>query len=128
MRATVATLWNELQQLLYDARQAKLDVPELLEGIYTGGPHVQMDKLAKVWFECEKNLNKVAHDITAASEEAVAATRPAFEVALKEFCGQTEQMNRGFTVGALQALEREITRKFENQTDDTHSPRGAAVA
>jgi len=114
LRSAVANLWDELQQLLFEAHQSKLDDPELLAAIYDDQPHDEMDDIARVWFAAQKKLNDVAHQITAVEDDKVAACRPAFMAALTEFCEQTEQMNRTFTAGALRALDKEIGRKFAN--------------
>ena len=128
LRPAVAELWQELQILLADAKQAKLDDPELLAAIYNNEPHLKIDELATVWAEAENNLNKITHEVMGIDDDKVAAIKPAFMAALKQFCDQTEKMNREFTASALRALEAEITSKLGKPRDSTDAPSGPALA
>jgi hypothetical protein len=127
-RPKVKELWSELQRVLAEARQARLDDPQLLSFIYGVGGHEKLDKLAVVWHEAEENLNKKTHEVAAAADNKVADLKPAFMAVLQQFCDQTVEMNHEFTAKALQALEAEITRKLAEPTDGTQAPPKAALA
>jgi hypothetical protein len=125
LRPAVAELWQELQILLADARQAKIDDPDLLAAIYNNEPHERIDEMATVWNQAENNLNKITHQIMIVDDDRVVSMKPAFMIALKQFCDQTEEINREFTARALRALESEITTKLGA---DTRSPSGPTAA
>ena len=125
---TVKELWNELQRILADAKQARLDDPQLLLFIYGPGGHEKLDRLAAIWEEAEQNLNKMTHQIMAAEDAKIAAMKPAFMAALQHFCEKTEEMNREFTAKALQALEAEISRTLAVPAAGTPGVAKAATA
>jgi len=112
LRARIAELWNDLQHMLTEARQERLDDPELLSLIYGAGGHRRLDELVVVWHDAETELSKKTRDVVAASDDKVDAMKSDFLDVLTKFCSQTEQMNREYTTKALQALEGEITRKL----------------
>jgi TIR domain len=121
-RRKVKDLWDELQRLLTDARQARLDDPQLLSFIYGPQGHETLDKLAVDFHAAEEELNVRTHEVIATGEEKLAAAKPKFMAALENFCEKTEKMNREYTVKALQALESEITRKLVTPAGHAQTP------
>jgi TIR domain len=124
-RSSIKEMWRELQQVLAEARQDRLDDPDVLRKIYGDAGHTDLDELAVVWRRAENDLNKIAHDALAADDAGIMAMKPAFMKGLAEFCAMTEQMNREFTAKALQALEADITQKL---ADDSPTQPKTAVA
>jgi hypothetical protein len=127
-RQQVTDLWNELQHVLTDAKQARIDDPQLLSYIYGPGGHDKLDKLAGVYRNAENDLNRMTHAVLAAADDKVGAMKPDFMAVLQKFCDLTEQMNREFTSKALLALEAEISRKLVEPVGAAAAPSRAAVA
>jgi hypothetical protein len=122
LKSGVTDLWNELQHILAQSRQERLDDPELLSDIYGIGGHERVDQLVVVWHQAETNLNKITHEMAAAEEGKVDGMKSNFMVGLKDFCDKTEAMNREFISKGLEALQVEITRKLAEPTGTANAP------
>jgi hypothetical protein len=108
LRKTVKDMWRELQHLLTEMRQSKLDDPELVIAIYGQDPHEDLDALARLWNQAEADLSKLTHDVMAVPDDQILATKGAVLTALKDFCDKTKQINQEYTAKALRALEEQI--------------------
>jgi hypothetical protein len=120
LRKTVKDMWRELQHLLTEMRQSKLDDPELVIAIYGNDPHEDLDALARIWTQAEAGLSKLTHDFMAAPDDQIMAMKGAVLTALREFCDKTERMNQEYTARALRALEEQIT--LDNRALPTAPP------
>jgi len=129
LRKTVKDMWRELQHLLTEMRQSKLDDSELVIAIYGQDPHEDLDALARLWTQAEAGLSKLTHDVMAAPDDQIMAMKGAVMTALKDFCDKTEQINREYTAKALRALEEQMTfNKAPPTAPPTPGPSKAATA
>jgi TIR domain len=110
MRPTITEFLSQMELILKEARDARLDDPLLLQRIFgSDGPTV-VQKNMDTWKDASTQLYTAAHTLLQANDEDAPTERAAFLKHLSYFVECTKAMNHEFTTKALEALAEEIRR------------------
>jgi hypothetical protein len=110
MRPTITEFLSQMELILKEARDARLDDPLLLQRIFgSDGPAV-VQKNMDSWKDASTQLYTASHTLLQANDADAPTERAAFLKHLAYFVGCTKAMNQQFTIKALEALVGEIRR------------------
>jgi hypothetical protein len=113
LRPKVTELLQQMDLILREARDARLDEPDILRRIYgDDGPSI-VKRNMELWVKASRALYAAAHKLLSAGEQGndIVGERESFVESLATFAKETEAMNRDFTSKALMALADEVSRR-----------------
>ena len=113
LRPKVTELLQQMDLILREAKDARLDEPDILRRIYGDDGPTIVKRNMELWVKASNALYAAAHKLLSLSEQGsdIVSEREAFVESLASFAKETEAMNRDFTSKALMALAAEVTRR-----------------
>jgi TIR domain len=110
MRPMITEFLSQMDLILKESLNARLDDPLLLKRIFGSDGPVLVQKNMDTWKDASSQLYTAAHTLLQASEPDTPQEKTAFLNHLSHFVQCTKAMNQEFTTRALQALAEEINR------------------
>jgi hypothetical protein len=112
MKPLVNELLQQMNLILRESRDARLEDPDILKRIFGEGGAVIVESNMRTWDDASTKLYQAANSLLGAGDPDSPTAKDPFLKALVHFAKATESMNREFTSKALKALDEEITRRI----------------
>lgn len=116
MRPMITEFLSQMDLILKESLNARLDDPLLLKRIFGSEGPVVVQKNMDTWKDASGQLYTAAHTLLQASDPDAPQQKTAFLNHLSHFVQCTKAMNQEFTARALQALAEEINRVSQQPT------------
>jgi hypothetical protein len=110
MKPLVNELLQQMNLILRESRDARLEDPDILKRIFGEGGAAIVASNMRTWNDASARLYKAANLLLGGSDPDSLSEKEPFLKALIHFAEATESMNRDFTSKALKALDEEITK------------------
>lgn len=107
-KAEVTELLSQMDLILRDAQEAHLMDADLLKTIWGAGSGPRLQGIMAKWVVAKNNLYNAALQILSSTSADFPSKQDPFRTALRDLCGGVADLNREYTLRALQAIGKEL--------------------